>query len=805
MWLNYLVTGWRSLLADRAFTFVNLIGLAIGLASVIVISLHVADALGADRWLPGHRNLYRIDTLETMPGREPLDIARAPGPLSDALLRRFPEIEGISRAYPAQATVLQGGRPFSQDIVAADANFFSLLGLPLLSGSADEALRGASAVAVSARAAERYFGTADAVGKRLTIAAPQPRDFIVSAVFETLPESSHMDFDVVVPAPAYFAAAGEEAAAIPEAWGGAYFHSYARLRAGADPAGIERHLPDLVDRSLPQWMTGALSIPPHEFYKFRFVPVADIKFDGGAIGAFKPGESRTTLLVLSAVGLLILAIAAINFANLAGARSTLRAREVAIRKVLGARRRQIFAQFMGEAILLTAAAGLIGLSLVELTLPYLDGLLGLSRPLGAAAGWTFWAGIALAVLVTAIVSGLYSSLVLSRIRPAAIFHRSEPAASGGRVREALVVVQFAVSIGLIAATIVMLHQMRFASAAEVNFERENMLVLRLPEGDEFVPVARALREGVARAEGVVDASLSSAVPSDESEDNLSIERAGEAKPIQLGVHRVDSEFFRTYGVRPLAGRTASTRAAGEAGAAIVVNQAALERLGFPRPAAALGAELRSGSATYTIAGVVPNLHFRSLREPVRDEIYILDEQPGRMLSIRFAAADLPRFVAGIERLWRAHLPEREIDRAFLDERLDALYEAERRQARLLGLFSALAVGLSCLGLLAMAVFAVQRRRKEIAVRKVLGARTRDVAAILLWGFARPVILANLIAWPIAWWAMRGWLNGYDARIELGAGPFLLAGSIALAIAVATVAMHAARVARTHPIHALRHE
>lgn len=805
MWLNYLATGWRSLLADRFFTFVNLLGLAVGLASVIVLSLHVAGALGADRWLPVHRNLYRIDTSETMPGRESVDIARAPGPLADTLLRRFPQIEGISRAYPAAATVLQAGRPYSQSILAADPNFLSLLGLPMVSGSAGDALRDNSSVALSARAATRYFGTADVIGRRITIAAPQARDFTVSAVFETLPAASHMDFDVVIPAQAYFPFAGEEAAAIPEAWGGAYFHTYARLRDGSDPGAIERELPALVDRSLPQWLTGALSVPAHEFYRFRFVAAADVKFDGGPMAAFKPGESRTTLIALSTVGLLILMIAAINFANLSSARSTLRAREVALRKVVGARRRQIFAQFIGEAVLLTGIAGLIGLSLVELSLPYLSHLLGLPQPLGADAGWTFWAGVALAVLATAILSGFHPALVISRIRPSAVFRRGEAVASGGRFREALVVVQFAVSIALIAATIVMLDQMQFARAADVNFERDNMLIVRLPEGEQFAPAAKSLRDAAARTEGVVSASLSSAVPSDESEDNLSIDRPGEAKPVQLGFHRVDSGFFRTYGVAPLAGRTASTREAGAEGGAAVINEAALERLGFADAAAATGAVLRSGSTALTVAGVVPNLHFRSLREPVRDEIFILDEQPGRVLSVRLATADLPRFLARIDGLWRTHFPEREIDRSFLDERINALYEAERRQVRMLGLFSALAILLSCLGLLAMAAFAVQRRRKEIAVRKVLGARTSDVARSLLWGFARPVLLANLIAWPAAWWAMRTWLNGFDARVELGIGPFAAASLLALAIALSTVAAHAVRVARTNPIHALRYE
>jgi putative ABC transport system permease protein len=362
MWLHYLKMCLRTMARERFLSAVNLLGLATGLASVILIFVHVDAELGYDSWLPGQERLYRIDTVETVPGQQPNEIALAPGPLRDALLRDFPQIEALARAYPAAVTVTRDGRPFSEDILVADPNFLSLLGLPLRSGSAARALQSPGSVALSERAARKYFGDADAIGRRMVIRTPEPRDFIVSAVFATIPNNSHMKFDIVIPHAGYFPLADEEVRAIPESWAGAYFHTYARLRAGADLAAVEQALPAFVDRSLPQWLTGLLKTAPHDFFKFRFIPVRDIHFDGAPIGAMKPPASRTTILALSLVALLILLIAAINFANLSAARSTLRAREVALRKTVGARRRQILAQFLVEAVTLTAIAALLALA-----------------------------------------------------------------------------------------------------------------------------------------------------------------------------------------------------------------------------------------------------------------------------------------------------------------------------------------------------------------------------------------------------------------------------------------------------------
>jgi putative ABC transport system permease protein len=298
---------------------------------------------------------------------------------------------------------------------------------------------------------------------------------------------------------------------------------------------------------------------------------------------------------------------------------------------------------------------------------------------------------------------------------------------------------------------------------------------------------------------VIGAALSSAVPSDASEDNVSIDLPGEAKPIQIGFHRVDPDFFDTYRAPPVAGRWSETVSAPNR---VLINEAALRRLGIDRPEQAVGRTLRASTTEYRIVGVVPNLRFRSLHEPVRDEMFILEDTPGRVLSVRFAGAAVP---AAVQRLWRKQFADSEFEGSFLADDLEALYRSEHRQASLLLLFAALAILLSCLGLVAMASFAARRRAREMAIRKVLGARTRDIARLLAWQFTRPVVAANLIAWPVAWLAMRSWLNRFESRIDLGPEPFLLAGGLALAIALLSVGGHALKVARSKPVRALRYE
>ncbi len=814
MLLHYARLAVRLLVADRWFSLVNLSGLALGLASVALIGLYVRHEFNYDKFLPNSETLYRIDTVETAPGHEPIEIAQAPGPLAPALRAQFPQIEEISRAFRFEATAIRDNQPFAEMILAADPNFFSVLGLPFAAGAPDRALVGSSGVAISERAAEKYFGTTEAVGRRMTLRLPQTRDFTVSAVFRTIPDNSHLDFDIVIPHAAYFGAASEQVMAIPDSWGGAYFHTYARLRPGTGPAAIEGHLPALVDRSFPASLREIISTPPHEVYQFRFVAAADIHFEGAPIEAMRPPSSRTALVALSFVAVLILLIACINFGNLLAARSSLRAREVALRKVVGAARADIIVQFLFEALLVAGVAGLFSVALVEIALPYLEGSLGLPAHYLRPDIGTVWLGMAALIFATAAMAGVYPSLLISRIRPAAVFNREFARRSGGRLRGILMFFQFAISIALVTVTIVMLMQWRLTQQMDLGFDREGLMVVRAPDGDEGNTQARAFADALARIPGVEHATLSSAVPSDVSENNLTIRFGGESQPMQLGYHRVDNDFFEAYAVAPLAGRTSTLRAeqsgagapAQRGGATpVILNRSSLERLGFDRPEAAIGQVLQGRDTPYEIIGVVPDLHFRSLHAPVRDEIFVLDDRAGANVSLRIAPGRQAEVATQVDRLWRERFPAEAIDRSALADLIGDLYAKDARQLILLTLFAGLAIVLSCIGMLAMAAFVLQRRTKEIALRKVLGARTTDILRLLLWDFLRPVLLANLIAWPIAWYVTRNWLDSFSYRIDMPPLAYAAATMATLILAAAAVIVHSVRTSRLHPAPALRRE
>lgn len=814
MVLHYLKMAFRLLAADRWLSAVNLGGLAIGLASVLLIGLYVWHEVSYDSFLAEPETLYRVDTVETIPGHAPVEIALAPGPLAAALRAEFPQIEAVTRAYRREAVVVRDADRFPEHILVADPDFFAVLGLPFAAGSGDRALAGAHSIAISERAADKLFGDTPAIGRRVTVAAPEPREFTVSGVFRTIPGNSHLDFDYAIPHAAYFGANSEEVMAIPESWAGAYFHTYARLRPGIGAEAIESRLPALVDRSLPAALRAAISTPPHELFQFRFIPVRDVHFEGAAVEAMRPPSSRATVYALSAVAGLILLIACINFANLLAARASLRAREVALRKVVGAKRRDILVQFLLEALLVTGLAGIASIALVELALPYVDAALGLPadhlRPnLGAV-----WAGVAALIFAATAGAGIYPSVLISRIRPALILGGGRDRRSGGRFRTTLLVVQFAISIGLIAITLIMTLQWRLTQEMDLGFDRSAIMVLRVPDGARQAFDARALADALSRHPDARGSAISSAVPGDVSEDNMSLRFAGQTQPLQLGFHRVDPRFFETYGVEPLDGRTSSRRAAAttqaqEPGARavmpVVINRSALDRLGLARPSDAIGRLLEGGKTAYEIVGVVPDLHFRSLHAPVRDEMYILEEQAGGTVSVRVAPGGEERLGGYADRLWRERLAGHPVDREMLSDRIDHLYAKEARQVVLLGFFSALAIMLSCLGLLAMAAFSLQRRIREVAIRKVLGARDGDILKLLLWDLLKPVLAANLLALPIAWYAARDWLNGFAYRIDMPAAAFVSAALAAVLLAGFAVAVQSVRTSRIAPAAALRRE
>ncbi len=822
---NWLTVAFRSMIRNPGFSAINIVGLAVGLASCLLILLHVRDEFSFDRWIPDGERVYRVHTTYKMDGRSDFRTVRSAGRMKDAFLAAYPEtVEAATRIFMGNATIVVNREAFAQSVTMVDPNFFAIFDLPLRKGDRTAALSDPSSILLTPETARRYFGDADPIGRTLTLCCiGQERvEYRVVGVLETLPENTHLAIEMLAPiVPERFAPFPN----ILETWTSVNVFTYLKLAPGADIAELRRDNPAFIDRHIPPGQGGqrASAGASHEF-----VGIHDIRLhtreQAGDIGDLKPSGDWSLVAGLTIVAGLILALGCINFVNMAIARSTLRAREVAVRKVLGAGRGRIMAQFLGEAVLLALLAGIAALVLLELSLPIFNDLLGknLAWGTGDEGFWLMFAGL---LLTVGVLGGVYPALHVARFRPAGILKGETDHSLGGAagVRTALVVVQFAVAIGLTTVTAVVYHQTLFVSGADLGFQRDGIVAVRAL-GNPVQPAQRsALVEEIRRMPEVRAAVLSSDVPTDNRENNTGFTRAdrsGETQP--LNYLSFDHGFFELYGIRPLAGRTfdeafgtdvirqPSDGGTGMWQGSAILNEAAVRLLGYANPAEAVGGAVTANlpgniPVRLTIVGVIPDIRFRSLKHDVQPTIIFNRPQLFNTLSVRVETNDPAAFLDRMNRVWRSHIPDLPFNARYIEDMIEGQYRTERVQATAFATFSGLAILIACLGLYGLSAFAAERRTKEIGIRKVFGATVGHIVRLLVWQFSRPVLLANLIAWPVAWWFLSGWLEGFDRRIMLSPVYFLAAALLALLIAWATVAGHAARVASRNPIKALRYE
>jgi putative ABC transport system permease protein len=829
MWRNYLTVGLRALTRNRTYAFINIFGLALGLAACLLLMLYVRYEATYDRWLPEAERVYQVQSMgRDLETGESLDMRAATRPVADALAAGFPEqLEAVARLEPDEHIVLIEGRPMVIEGAAmADAPFFDIMQVPFLRGDRARALAGTDSVTLSRREAMRLFGTLDILGRTLTyIREGEPTDLRVTGVFEDLPGNTHLNFTMVRRL--------NSAEEFECGWGCVNGFVYAKLKPGVAAKAVNDGMPAWEQRYVPATDLGGRNIGAT--FDWRLVNVRDIHL-GRVRDEDRPGADLRTLITFSVIALLILGIACVNFVNLATARASQRAREVAVRKVLGARRGQLMTQFLGESMLLVGLAMLTALALTELTLPTFASFLGADLRLDYFGATGMIVPILLLVLVVGLAGGLYPAFYLSRYRPAAVLKANKSSAETlgtGRLRNVLVVVQFAVSIALIICTLVVYNQTVFARTTDPGYQREGLLIVDGILEPQVQPLRETLSREISRIEGVQNVAGTMMAPGDGRQLFKMARIPGRSEPVQLGFYSVEPNFFATMKMDVLAGRPlsrehandnvaidpaldeAATEAAGRAivarGLNIVVNDTAARRLGYASPQAAVGRQIAIppfseewGAAAATIVGVVEDARFRSLREPVEPIVYY-DLGLYLWLAIRYDTAQPNELRQRIEQVWTRLFPTVPFQAGYAEERLDAFYRLDDARGQTFAGFAILAVVIACLGLFGLAAFTAERRTKEIGIRKVFGASTRDIIQLLAWQFSKPVVIANLIAIPVAWWVMRDWLNSFDARIALGVGPFAIAGLLAFAIALGTIAGHAIKVARANPIHALRYE
>ncbi|MEA3058184.1 MAG: putative transport system permease protein, partial [Sphingomonadales bacterium] len=615
-------------------------------------------------------------------------------------------------------------------------------------------------------------------------------------------------------------------------WGCQSGWVFLKLRPGTDVAKLQAQEPAWEKRNIPDEPNGGIRFNQGDDQDWHFVNLQDVHLGKAQGGTMTPGNDRRSIATFAIIAVLILGMAVVNFTNLATARASQRAREVALRKVLGATRRQLVVQFVAESILISAVAMLLALALVELLVrpfaAFLDADLALSY---FGRGGILLPAVALTLLV-GVISGLYPAFFLSRFQPAQVLKANRSAAEtpgSGRLRAALVVAQFAVSIGLIICTAVIYGQTVYARSVDPGYKRDHILQVDNMNRYQLLPKAEAIVEQMKRVPGVIAVGLTDIGVATDNSSNTGLIPPGANKMVTIGQYGVNEGFLDAMGLKLLAGRWFDRSrpmddmtfdfpiqkpqeiAYAQRGVNVVLNQYAAKKLGFKSPQDAIGKVVKSelfetgtGMVNINIIGVVGDSRFRSVRTPI-DPIMFQNQHKGPAEMIIRYRGDPATVEAAVERQWKQITNDVPFEAKFSEDIVRELYKAEDSRAKIFAAFSMLAVIIGCLGLFGLAAFTAERRTKEIGIRKVLGARTRDIVRLLVWQFSRPVIIANVIAWPVAWWMMRDWLNGFDQRISLTPIPFVVAAAVALGIAVATVVGHAVKVARANPIHALRYE
>ena len=803
---NFFLIFLRGVRRNKAYAALNVGGLALGMAAFGIILAYVRQEYGYDRQHAAGERIYRVESLFYKGGVKTDDWATSTSGYAPAMRESFPEIESFARINWDNSTrvVRHGAVKFREPRVCfADSNFFTFFAYPVVQGDPRTFLSEPNTVVLSRRAARKYFGAADPLGQYLDVSTINTAYRCrVTGVFADLPETSTMQFDLLL-------SWNTSPPRLRSYWYQHGSYTFVRLRPGTDPDRLEARFPALAERYKTEE-----ALKDHT-WAVDLVPLHDIHLNPAKPHEVEAKGNRGAVHFLLGLGVVILLMAWTNYVNLATARAAERAREAGIRKVAGSSKRLLVGQFLFESLLFNASAlvlaGGLGWAAVKGLLPQLD-----LRILPAAfSGWPAYVLPPVLLAVGTALAGLYPALVLAGVAPVAVLKgRHGFAPGGGRLRQGLVVLQFAASLVLIAGTLTVYRQLGYMLGGNPGVQTSQVLVLQAPaKTEDYHRKVENLKEELRSLPGVTAVTGSGAVPGKEVAKFLANRRLheGPGHDRLYEMLAADYDFIPAYGLQLVAGRNFD-RARPTDVYGLVLNETAARQFGFRTPEEAIGEKVlleTSPGRPSEIIGVIKDYHQQSLEQPYKPTILFMDPDlrwiPADYLSLRLSTADVPRVVEGVSRAWNGFFPESSLDYFFLDQFYDQQYRQDRRFGRTFLAFSALAVGVACLGLLGLTYYSTARRVREIGIRKVLGATAAGIAARLAWDTLKWVGVAAVPAMPVAWYVMRQWLAGYAFRVGLHPGHLLLPAVALAGMALLTVGYLTLRAARTNPADALRNE
>lgn len=789
MFRNYIKIALRMLSKDKLTSLINIAGLAIGLASGIIILLFARHELSYDAFHKHADSVYLVFKERVTPTGT--QITRDTWiPMAQALRDEFTDIRQSTRFWATRGWVQHDNKRFEEDVVYADPELLEMLTFPLAIGEASAFSRDLNSALISREIAQRYFGDADPIGEVITV--DYETDYTVRGVLTDVPSNSSLQIDILLP----FASLPWYREA-QDNWGRSFLYTFIMLPEGISPAALESQLPGFVARIWSPELNQSMNL--------KLLPLTDL-YDART-------GARQYAYILIGVACMIVLIASINFMNLTTARSIERAREIGMRKVLGALRGQLVKQFLSEAMLGSLIALGLGLLLVELALPVFNDFYAMSLQTSYTQDVVILGAILFLTAGVGLVSGAYPAFVLSRFQPVrSLKGEVKTSRTSLHLRSALVVTQFAVAIVLMIGTGAMWRQVEYMKHANLNFDKENVIAIPLSQSDfsdhEIAQVRIETFENELRQHsGIESVSSSTHVPGmwPGAFTFVYPTDRGDSQRLRMRQAAIDAQYFETYGIEFISGRNFSEKFPTDAQESVILNQAALRDIGWPD---AQDRQIRLGSEIHNVIGVVENYHYESLAsqvEPVIHRYRPPDNAIHRLVSVKVGSGNLDDVIDYIRDKWQALDPTRAFEFVFVDDNFDRLYENENRLTGVIGAFAVLAIMLACSGLFALASLMISQRTKEIGVRKTLGASTSQIAFLLARSFVFLVAVAFLLAAPLAYLAASRWLEDFAYRTSVGWQVLLLAGMLSIAIAFVTVAYRSVRAALINPVEAIRYE
>jgi putative ABC transport system permease protein len=792
---NYFKTAFRSLMKNKGFSIINIVGLGIGIASFVLISLYVYHELSFDRYHQKANRIYRIvENLRTE--NEMLLQSTSSPPMGPAMAAQFSEVEGFVRFTDAGVLVRKGDLSiFEEDCVMADSSIFNIFSFPLIQGDAKTALTEPNTLVLTETASKKYFNDQNPIGQTLNLDGDE---YKVTGVMEDIPENSHFKFNIVISFTSWSSRNKENES---KAWFWNGFHTYLLLHEGEGQIEkVRAQMPAFIKKNIEKGGMYYEDLPLQSLTSIYLE--SPRSWENGKRG------SLNNIYTLSIIAIFILLIACFNYVNLATARASRRLKEVGLRKVLGAQRRALIYQFLGESILVSLLATLLGFQIVALAMPYFNTLVEtqLSFALLPSIGYV-WFGFALLALTLGLLSGAYPALVISGFQPLQIF-RGVPQSIFGHngLRKMLVSIQFVISITLVAGTLLVFDQLSLVRNRDLGFAKDQTLLINYNGNNYVRDHLDAIKEEFSKMPEVASITASSTVPG-ESTNNLyaTIEMEdGKTSATNINTNFVDRDFLPAYNIAIVAGRNFSKQFPADDTTAFILNETAVKDFGWTLEQA-LEKKVDQNGKKGTIIGVAKDFHYRSLHQKIEPLILQCNKYAYSVLSVKVKSKDIPATVKAIGDKWKElsdNLPYRY---AFLDEDYERLYKADAQLGQLASIFSGLAIVVGCLGLLGLTSFSVERRVKEIGIRKVLGATVSQVIFIISKEFVVLILFSFLLAIPVTYFLITKWLENFIEKITIGPGSFVMAGLAVLLLAWITMSYLSFKAAISNPTKALRNE